>query len=63
LEPNLNKNCENKDFHTKLSEYEKSKYQVTHDLQNHYDTWNPQTIDALQSFYAKNAAAIWRVEV
>jgi hypothetical protein len=35
---------------------------VTKEMKDKYDEWNSATIDRLQSFYAKKATEIWRVD-
>jgi len=62
LESNLNKDCENKDFEWKLPIYVKSKYETAKKFNEHYNEWNPATIEKLQIFYAKKAAETWRLD-
>jgi len=62
LETVKNREIGNWDYASKRSEYEKSDFQITRAIAEHYDSWDEQKIESRQRQLAKTAAAIWKIE-
>uniref|UniRef100_Q3AS66 DUF262 domain-containing protein n=1 Tax=Chlorobium chlorochromatii (strain CaD3) TaxID=340177 RepID=Q3AS66_CHLCH len=59
LEDHLNRDCETLLFDKKKPFYVRSQYEMAKAI--NYNEWNPLTLDARQSDFAKKATSIWRI--
>ncbi len=62
LETKRNRELGNGDYASKRAVYEKSDFQITRAIAEHYEEWNEQKIEARQKQLAKLAAGLWRID-
>ena len=62
LETSKNREVGNGDYASKRSVYEKSAFQITSAVAEHYETWNEQKIESRQKQLASMAAGIWKID-
>jgi hypothetical protein len=62
LETSKNREVGNGDYASKRSVYEKSGFQITSAVAEHYETWNEQKIESRQKQLASMAAGIWKID-
>lgn len=62
LETKRNREHGNGDYASKRAVYEKSDFQITRAIAEHYETWDEQKIDARQRQLAKLAVSLWRID-
>ena len=62
LETKRNRELGNGDYASKRAVYEKSDFQITRAIAEHYETWDEQKIDARQKQLAKLAVSLWRID-
>ncbi len=62
LETTENNALENFGYELKRDVYQKSDFQMTQAITEHYDIWDEQKIEARQKQLAKIAAGIWRID-
>lgn len=62
LETKRNRELGNGDYASKRAVYEKSDFQITRAIAEHYEEWDEQKIEARQKHLAKLAASLWRID-
>jgi hypothetical protein len=62
LETKRNRQLGNGDYASKRAVYEKSDFQITRAIAEHYEEWDEQKIEARQKHLAKLAASLWRID-
>jgi len=62
LETKRNRELGNGDYASKRAVYEKSDFQITRAIAEHYEEWDEQKIEARQKQLAKVAASLWRID-
>jgi len=62
LETKRNRELGNGDYASKRAVYEKSDFQITRAIAEHYEAWDEQKIEARQKQLAKLAASLWRID-
>ncbi|MGB3292700.1 MAG: DUF262 domain-containing HNH endonuclease family protein [Phormidesmis sp.] len=62
LETKQNRDIGNSSYADKKAVFEKSDFQITRAIAQHYDTWDEQKIESRQKQLANIAASIWRID-
>ena len=62
LETGPNKDIGNAGYAEKKEVFEKSDFQITRAIAQHYETWDEQKVESRQKQLAKIAAGIWRID-
>jgi hypothetical protein len=62
LETNKNRDLGNADYATKLKIYQTSEFHTTKAIAEHYKEWNEDKVEARQTWLAKDAAHIWKID-
>jgi hypothetical protein len=62
LETKRNRDLGNGTYSTKRPVYEKSDFQITRAIAEHYEEWDEQKIEARQKHLAKVAVGLWRID-
>jgi hypothetical protein len=62
LETKRNRELGNGDYASKRAVYEKSDFQITRAIAEHYEEWDEQKIEARQKHLAKLSAGLWRID-
>lgn len=62
LETKPNRELGNRDYASKRVVYEKSDFQITRAIAEHYETWDEHKIEARQKQLAKLATSLWRID-
>jgi len=62
LESSYNRDIGNKEYAFKRTVYEKSGFQITRAIAEHYDMWDEKKVEARQKQLATVASSIWRLD-
>lgn len=57
-----NRAAANAGYRTKRTIYQTSEFAITRKLADDYDTWTPDKIRARQSWMARQATTLWRID-